>query len=138
MPTITESRALVRVEQLIRDTAADLRPVPTLELIPFMATPSRCPDHPAGYDAELVVTRAYWLNGIDAGHMMAVAQQVRASWERQGHVLTATGDLAAGHPDLAGQTRPDGFVLALVWAEGDRLYLAATSPCVRPDRDRSP
>lgn len=46
-------------------------------------------------------------------------------------MVTATGQ--PGHPDLEGKSTPDGYTLALVWAEGDNLYLAATSPCVVPD-----
>ncbi|MFC0555551.1 hypothetical protein ACFFHJ_32105 [Planotetraspora thailandica] len=69
---------------------------------------------------------------------MDVARQVMARWERQGHVIVGTGGMEIGRPNIAGESRPDGFILALVWAEGDDLYLAATSPCVLPDTTPEP
>lgn len=34
---------------------------------------------------------------------------------------------------MSAESRPDGYLLALTWAEGDKLYPGATSTCVWPD-----
>lgn len=127
--TITQSQATERVEGLIRNTAEVLEPQPRLELIPYSVTPNPCAYSADGLPERFTINRAYWLRGLPRDRSTDISRQVRARWEAQGHVITATG--RAGNPGLTGTTRPDGYTLALVWAEGDNLYLAATSPCVK-------
>jgi hypothetical protein len=129
-PTITQAEAYARVEQLIRDTASALTPKPRLELIPYGTAPAMCLDQ--GADERMVrVNRSYWLREIPASENMDISRQVRAHWEGHGHHITASG--RGDNPDLSGQSQPDGFLLALSWAEGDRIYLGATSTCVWPE-----
>ncbi|GII27054.1 hypothetical protein [Planotetraspora mira] len=137
--TITQAQALTRVEQLLTSTASVLDPGPRLELNTIFPTTSSCLDPgPAESSKQVVVSRAYWLRDVPASANMAIARQVMDHWKQQRHIITGTGGLETGHPHIAGESRPDGFILALGWAEGDRLYLAATSPCVWPDGTPEP
>jgi hypothetical protein len=137
--TITQTQALTRVEQLLTSTASALDPEPRLESNAIFPTSSRCLDPGlAESSKQVVASRAYWLRDIPAKQHIAIAHQVRDHWIQQGHVITGTGGVEAGHPNISGETRPDGFILALGWAEGDHLYLAATSPCVWPDGTPEP
>jgi hypothetical protein len=129
-PTITQAQALARVERLIRDTAAAITPAPRLELIPSSVPPSMCL-HDDESQEQVVISRSYWLRDIPQSDNMSISRQVRAYWEKQGHVIVAAGN--ANNPDLSGSSRPDHFNLALTWAEGDHLYLGAASTCVWPD-----
>ncbi|MFI6536081.1 hypothetical protein ACIBHY_26780 [Nonomuraea sp. NPDC050547] len=129
-PTISQDQATTRVEQLIRDTAAALTPTPRLELIPHDADECVHENEPPG---KISVSRAYWLRGIPKSANMDIARQVRAYWEAQGHRIVSTGGLDVGHPSIGGESRPDGFILALTWVAGDNLYLASTSTCVWPN-----
>ncbi|MBA2893566.1 hypothetical protein [Nonomuraea soli] len=124
----TQAEAVNRVEELIRKTADTLRPPPKLELIPYTVTPNPCAFSADGVPERYTVNRAYWLRGVPTDQLKRVADQVKAHWLAEGHVITASG--RAGHPDLAGVSHPDNYTLALVWAEGGSLYLAATSPCL--------
>ncbi|MFD1935875.1 hypothetical protein ACFSKW_30830 [Nonomuraea mangrovi] len=131
-PTMTQAQALDRVEQLIRETAAALTPQPRLELLPSSVAPHTCLDQGKS-ENQLVIYRAYWLRDLPRADNMNIARQVQAYWEKRGHVITATGGFHDGAPTVHGESRPDGFLLALVWAEGDDLYLASTSTCVWPN-----
>ncbi|GAA2354352.1 hypothetical protein [Nonomuraea africana] len=131
-PPLTQAQALARVDRLVHDTAAALTPKPRLELVASSVPFSACLDGGKS-ESQIVINRAYWLRDLPKSENMSIARQVRAFWERQGHVITSTGGWQVGHPSIGGESRPDGFVLALTWSAGDDLYLAATSPCVWPD-----
>jgi hypothetical protein len=136
---MTQSAALIRVEQLIKTTAAGLTPRPNLELVPYSVAPHPCIDHEAEVPGrQISINRQYWLRDVPATANMAIARQVMDHWKQEGHAVTSTGGFDVGHPSVGGMSRPDGFILALVWAEGDHLYLAATSPCVWPDGTPQP
>ncbi|GAA0356612.1 hypothetical protein GCM10009530_02220 [Microbispora corallina] len=135
--TLSEHEALDRIGALITSTAAVLRPHPRLEPLTLFTVPGRCQASDGGA-GRIVVSRAYWLREVPARDNVHVARQVVDEWTRQGHTLVGTGGFESGHPNVSALSRPDGFVLALAWAEGDHLYLAATSPCVRPDRTPAP
>ncbi|MEV0589527.1 hypothetical protein [Nonomuraea sp. NPDC050310] len=128
--SFTQQQALARVEQLIRDTAAEVTPRPRLELVPYGTEAEECPSD-AEANGRVTVNRAYWLRDVPRADLLRVSRQVRAAWERQGHRLIAAGD--GDNPDLSGESQPDRYTLALTWADGDQLYLAATSPCIWPD-----
>ncbi|MEU7892628.1 hypothetical protein AB0B45_07145 [Nonomuraea sp. NPDC049152] len=130
--TITQAEAIARVDQLIHDTAAALTPEPRLELMPISVPPSTCLDRGES-EGQVVINRKYWLRDVPNAENMNIARQVRAYWESEGHAIISTGGWQVGHPSIGGESRPDGFILALVWAEGDDLYLASTSPCVWPN-----
>ncbi|WP_214321456.1 hypothetical protein [Nonomuraea sediminis] len=133
--TITQDQATARVEQLIKDTAAALRPEPRLELIPHGTGPEEC-THDSEPPGKVTINRAYWLREIPKSENMNISRQVRAYWQAQGHRIVASGK--PDNPDLSGESQPDGFILALTWAEGDDLFLAATSTCVWPDGTAPP
>lgn len=130
--TVTHVQALERVERLIRQTAAALTPPAELELIPYSTPPNPCAWSEDGIPERFSINRKYWLRGLPGGGIVAAARQVHDHWEAQGHAITSTGGFETGHPSITGTSNPDGFVLALAWAEGDNLYLAATSPCLPP------
>ncbi|NUT42700.1 MAG: hypothetical protein HOV86_22210 [Thermoactinospora sp.] len=124
---MTQEEAVTRVEQLVRSTAAVLRPRPRLELLPYSVTPNPC-DYDDGEPSRFTVNRAYWLRDLPRESSADISRQIRAHWESSGHTITAQG--SADKPSLFGVSHPDNYTLALVWAEGDALYLAATSPCL--------
>ncbi|MCA2185227.1 hypothetical protein [Nonomuraea cavernae] len=62
-----------------------------------------------------------------------MARKIQQHWENSGYTITSVGGFDVGHPTINGISQPDGYTLALVWTEGDGLYLAATSPCLWPD-----
>lgn len=123
-PTMNRAHALTRVEELIQDTTQALTPRPRLEAMPSFNAPTGCLDD---NEQQIVVSRAYWLRDLPAPKNMAVSSQIRAHWESRGHRITASGG-----PGLNAETRTDGFLLALVWSEGDALYLGVSSPCITP------
>lgn len=130
-PATSQAQALARVEQLIRDTTAALTPVPRLDLIPYSVPPNPCAFSNDGMPERFTVNRKYWLRDVPKAEIASIARQVMTFWQQQGHAITSTGGFEVGHPSVGGKSRPDGYTLALVWAEGDNLYLAATSPCVK-------
>ncbi|MBA2893757.1 hypothetical protein [Nonomuraea soli] len=123
-PAINRAQALTRVEELIHDTTRALTPRPRLEALPSFNAPTGCLDDD---EHRVVISRAYWLRDVPATENMAVSRQIRAHWESRGHRITASGG-----PGLNAETRTDGFLLALVWSEGDALYLGVSSPCITP------
>lgn len=125
----TQRQATARVDQLIQGTAAAISPSPRLELIPYSVPPSTCLDESQSQD-KVIINRKYWLRGIPKSQNMAVSRQIRTYWETQGHRITGTG--RGDSPNLSGLSQPDHYILALAWADGDNLYLAATSPCATP------
>lgn len=131
--TTTQAQAIALAEELIHDTAAALRPTPRLELLPYSAAPNPCAFADDGLPERITVSRAYWLRDVPRVKPVTLAQQVQAHWQQQGHVIVSTGGFEVGHPSIGGKSTPDGYTLALVWAEGDNLYLAATSPCIWPN-----
>lgn len=131
---LTQSRATARVERLIRDTAAALTPQPQLEIIPVSVTPTACLDKSESLQ-KIVVGRSYWLRGVGRAQHMVVSRQVAEHWKEQGFQVIAKNG-RPDNPDLSGVTEPDKFILALTWASGDHIYLAATSPCVWPEAHR--
>ncbi|WP_327090017.1 hypothetical protein OIE66_05200 [Nonomuraea sp. NBC_01738] len=131
-PTITQAQADARVTQLIRDTAAALTPPPRLELVPHGTGANDCL-HDGEPEGKVVINRAYWLRDIPKSQSMNIGRQVKSYWEAQEHRIVSAGGWQVGHPNIGGVSQPDGYLLALVWTEGDNLYLEATSPCLWPD-----
>ncbi|GAB1822211.1 hypothetical protein [Herbidospora sp. RD11066] len=131
---LTQNRATDRVEKLVRDTAAALTPQPQLELIPVSVTPTACLDKSESLQ-KIVVSRAYWLRGVGKAQHMVVSRQVADYWKDLGYQVIAKS-AEPDNPDLSGVTEPDKFIVALTWASGDHIYLAATSPCVWPEAHR--
>lgn len=129
---LTSDQARSRAEELIRETTMALEPRPTLERIDYWDVATPCDFAEDGKASRFTVSRAYWLRDVPKDQQMKLSAQIQSRWEQMGHVITSTGRAQEGHPDLLGRSRPDGFVLALAWAEGDNLYLAATSPCLPP------
>jgi hypothetical protein len=135
---MTRSQATVRADQLVRETAKSIDAAPILELDETSAVPTPCLFSEDGVPERYSISRKYWLRNMPPRQHMDVSRQVRAYWQSRGHTITATGDDSAGNPNLAGESHPDGFILALAWAEGDNLYLAATSPCLAIPQPPSP
>ncbi|MDR8413019.1 hypothetical protein MTP10_30340 [Nonomuraea sp. 3-1Str] len=134
-PALSQSEAVARVEQLVRDTAGAVSPPPRLELIESSVPPHTClsGDQPQG---KVVVGRAYWLRDVPKGEQIALSQQISAHWQAQGHRITASGK--PGAIGVNAMSPSDGFILALTLTKEGELYLAASSPCVWPDGTPSP
>ncbi|MEV0588329.1 hypothetical protein [Nonomuraea sp. NPDC050310] len=101
-------------------------------MIASSVEPNACLDGDDG----VVMSRAYWLRDVPKGRTMELSRQVQAHWRKRGYTVTAVG--TGDNPELSGESTTDSFTLALGWAEGDDLYLAATSPCVTPDAPTAP
>ncbi|MFI6479272.1 hypothetical protein ACIBH1_15165 [Nonomuraea sp. NPDC050663] len=134
-PTLTQPQALSIIDKLIDQTTRTITPPPRLEALPSFSAPSGCQSEGTS-ENQVIVSRAYWLREIPKDQNMAVSQQIRAFWESQGHRIVAVGD--SGNPDLSGESQPEGFKLSLTWAEGDNLYLSASSTCIWPHGTPSP
>lgn len=138
-PTITETQAIARIDQLIRDAVATVKPRPTLDLFPPSLNPGQCLDPTdKGSEERVTITRSYYLRNIPQDRLVEAAEQVRAHWEKAGHVITGAYGFDTGRPDVSGRSRPDDFLLSLSWTEGDVLGIAATSPCIWPNGTPSP
>lgn len=138
-PTMTETQALARVEQLIKETAAVIKPKPRLDLYRPSLNPNSCLDPSDGGSKDrIVVNRSYYLRDIPQDQLAEVARQVKQYWEQQGHYIEG---IAQNDLDMSGRSRPDDFLLSLA-ATGDSgdilLGLAATSPCVWPNGTPEP
>src|SRR5262249_1627767 len=120
-PTLTKAQAVERVEQLIQQTTAMIDPKPSLEIIKTSLIDGHCLNDSKGRSQ---VSREYHLNGIPKDQLVAVADRVRAYWERQGHVIVGIG---RDKMSVTARSQPDDYYLALVHADEDRLYLGATS-----------
>ncbi|MEU8245923.1 hypothetical protein [Nonomuraea sp. NPDC048916] len=130
--SITEAEATSRVEALIHGTVEILKTHPTLQLVPYSATPTPCAFSNEGIPERYTIGRAYWLHKMPSEGLVDTAQQVVSSWRHDGHAITSSGGFDVGKPGVSATTA-DGYHLSLAWAEGDVLYLAATSPCLWPD-----
>lgn len=138
-PAITESQAIDRIEQLIHDAVARLKPKPELELYRPSLNPARCVGPTdQGSEERIVINRRYYLRGIPKEEAVAIAEQIKSQWEQQGHLVTSTHGFDIGRPDISGRSRPDDFLLSLSWTEGDRLGIGATSPCIWPNGTSHP
>ncbi|MGW5682131.1 hypothetical protein [Nonomuraea sp. NPDC003754] len=133
-PSVTEAQAVARVEQLIRATVAVIQPEPKLDLFLPSLNNARCVGATDGGSAErIMVNRRYYLRGIPKERFVDVANQVKAHWQEQGHVVTHVNGLETKEPDVSGRSRPDDFILSLSWTQGDVLGIGVTSTCIWPD-----
>ncbi|MEU7899174.1 hypothetical protein AB0B45_40760 [Nonomuraea sp. NPDC049152] len=131
---LNERQATERVEQLIRESVAVIRPQPSLELYRPSLNKNLCLGATDGGSEErVIITRTYYLRGLPKDRFVDVAQAVKAHWQEQGHVITQTRGLDTGEPEIAAQSRPDDFILSLSWTQGDVLGIGVTSTCVWPD-----
>ncbi|MFF5212736.1 hypothetical protein [Streptosporangium sp. NPDC000396] len=138
-PTMTEAQALARVEQLIKETAAVIKPKPRLDLYRPSLNPNSCLDPTdGGSEDRVVMNRSYYLRDIPQDQVAEVARQVKQYWEQQGHYVQGTSPNGL---NISGRSRPDDFLLSLAPTEDDHgivLGLAATSPCVWPNGTPEP
>ncbi|MFJ2029631.1 hypothetical protein [Streptosporangium sp. NPDC087985] len=138
-PTMTEAQALARVEQLIKETAAVIRPKPRLDLYRPSLNPNSCLDPTdGGSEDRVVMNRSYYLRDIPQDQVAEVARQVKQYWEQQGHYIEG---ISTNGLNISGRSRPDDFLLSLAPTDaGDDvvLNLASTSPCVWPNGTPEP
>ncbi|MFI6298995.1 hypothetical protein ACIBEJ_45920 [Nonomuraea sp. NPDC050790] len=134
-PTLTQTQAIGLIDKLINQTVRAITPKPRLEVLPSFNAPSGCAGEGAS-EEQIIVSRAYWLRDVPKDQNLAVSRQVRLFWQSQGHRIVAAG--GGGNLNLSGESRPEGFKLSLTWAEGDHLYLGASSTCIWPDGTPAP
>ncbi|MFE0145769.1 hypothetical protein ACFWY5_01400 [Nonomuraea sp. NPDC059007] len=129
-PTLSQTQAIALNDKLINETVQAVTPKPRLEVIASFNTPSGCLGEGAS-ENQIIVSRAYWLRDVPKDQNLAISRQIRVFWQSQGHRIVSMG--SNGNPDLSGESQPDGFRLFLTWAEGDDLFLGASSTCIWPE-----
>ncbi|MET8333314.1 hypothetical protein [Streptosporangium canum] len=138
-PTMTEAQALARVEQLIKETAAVIRPKPRLDLYRPSLNPNSCLDpSDGGSEDRIVVNRSYYLRDIPQNQVAEAAKQVKQYWEQQGHFI---GGVSADGLGITGRSRPDDFLFSLFATDDGNdvvLSLGASSPCIWPNGTPEP
>ncbi|SFI88858.1 hypothetical protein SAMN05216275_105280 [Streptosporangium canum] len=137
--TMTEAQALARVEQIIKETVAVVRPEPRLDLYAPSLNSNMCLDPTdGGSEDRIVVNRSYYLRGIPQGKISEVVGQIKKHWEQQGYYISG---VSANGRNMTGRSRPDDFLLSLLSAyDGDDVVLSmgASSPCIWPDGTPEP
>jgi hypothetical protein len=133
---MTPSQAAFYADQLLRDTAAALRPRPRLEFSEeFSDDAAPCPGGPdAG--RMVVVTRCYWLRGITGGQYADIGAQVLARWQRLNWVVTDVAGDGTTRPVVGAVAPPYAFRVWLEWSDtggSGLLSLNAASVCLWPD-----
>lgn len=138
-PTMTGEQAIDRVEELIKDAAAQLPPASRLEY--KSATDSFPCDDPTdlGPKGRIFVERDYWVRGLPPDHLDEHFHTLQRYWTDRGYEQTRFTTF----PNLVGwkmvHTTPDGFRISLSTTGGGKsLYLRSQSPCVWPDGTPEP
>ncbi|MEU7984495.1 hypothetical protein AB0B56_06475 [Streptosporangium canum] len=136
-PTMTQAEALVRVEQLIKETVAVIRPRPRLDLYRPSLNVNSCLDPTdGGSEDRIVIGRSYYLRDIPRYQVAEVARQVKQYWEQQGYYIEG---VSANGLNIAGHSQPDDFLISLAsTGNNDVLNLGVTSPCVWPNGTPEP
>jgi len=137
-PTMTKEEALARVQELINDTVAIIEPKPRLDVDPTTLKPYRCIGFVGDdWDGRIYVSRAYYLRGIprDKAKLAEISQKVVRHWQQRGHVIEG---VSKNGLNIAGRSKPDGFILSLSWTAGDVLMIGATSHCIWPNGTPEP
>ncbi|MFI6387485.1 hypothetical protein [Nonomuraea sp. NPDC050540] len=134
-PTFSQGQAIAINDKLISETVRAINPRPRLEVISSFNAPSGCLGEGASKN-QIIVSRAYWLRDVPKDQNLAISRQIRVFWQSRGHRIVSMG--SNGNPDLSGESQPDGFRLFLTWAEGDHIFLGASSPCIWPDGTPAP
>jgi hypothetical protein len=135
---MTPRQAAFYADQLLRDTAAALKPRPRLEFSQvFSNDAGACPGGPDA-DRMAVVTRCYWLRDITGQDHAAIGAQVLARWQRSGFVITDTAGAGTTRPVVGAVAPPYAFRLSLEWSQTGScgwLSLNAASVCLWPDEE---
>ncbi|MGV9774546.1 hypothetical protein [Streptosporangium sp. NPDC003464] len=136
-PTMTQAQALARVEQLIKETVAVIRPEPRLDLYRPSLNVNSCLDPTDGGSEErVVINRSYYLRDIPRDQVGEVARQIKQHWERQGHYIEG---VSKNGLNIAGRSQPDDFLISLAsTGDDDVLNLGASSPCIWPNGTPGP
>ncbi|WP_143020561.1 hypothetical protein [Sinosporangium album] len=137
--TITQQEALERIERLIKSAIAGVTPQPKLDLTQSSLNPQKCLDpSDGGPEDRIIVSRSYYLRGIPKENLTAVAEHVKKTWEAQGHQITDFRIVDNTMPVISGRSRPDDFLIALDWTQGDVLLIGANSTCIWPNGTPEP
>jgi hypothetical protein len=133
-PTMTEQQAAAHAEQILRDTAAVLRPKPTLEVYQPGSATGPCLDdtNPQSAQGRVIVNRTYWLRGIPQSSNATIGQQVLQYWKEKNWVITSTKGVGTAQPEITGLAKPYAFGINLEWSSDGSLSLAASSVCIWP------
>lgn len=136
---MTKQQAIVRAEQIIRATAAAIKPAPRLERYPSIVEETSCVDPTDGGSPDrTVIHRTYWLRGIPRDRNGDVARQIKAHWDGMGVRYSSEVSLDGSDPRISGYTQPDEFLVSLSTNAGDDMYVSATSPCLWPNGTPEP
>lgn len=137
-PTITKAQALVRIEQLVNETAGVIHPKPELELHRPSLNDGPCLDPTDGGSEErLVISRTYYLRGLpkDEDALRKIVIEVKAYWQEQGHYISGEHENGL---QLYGRSRPDDFLMSIGRVAGNVLSLGAASTCLWPNGTPEP
>lgn len=131
-PTIDQSQAEARIDQLIAQATGELDPEPELERFGDLDLLRRCVDpSDGGSEDRVVLSKRFWLRGIPKTKPNAsIAEQVMANLEKNGHKVYASSGLGTAKPEIFAASQPDDFRLSLTWNASGALSIGATSPCI--------
>jgi hypothetical protein len=129
--TMTRQQAIARVEQIIRATA--VKPTPRLERYPSVVEEASCVDPTDGGSPDrAVISRIYWLRGVQPGRNADAIRQIKAYWDSIGVKYSSEVSLDASDPKITGYTQPDEFLVSLSSNADSEIYIGTTSPCIWP------
>ncbi|ACZ88956.1 hypothetical protein [Streptosporangium roseum] len=136
-PAMTQAQALVRIEQLIKETVDAITPKPRLDLYRPSLNINGCFDPTdGGSEDRVVISRSYYLRDIAREQIAEVARQVKQHWEQQGHYIEGASKSGL---NISGHSQPDDFLLSLsLTGDNDVLGLGVTSPCIWPSGTPEP
>jgi hypothetical protein len=137
--TMTTQQVTVRIEQILRDTAAAISPEPQLKIVDYLSQSSTCVDPTDGGSSDrTVLNRHYRLVGIPADRKGDVGQQVKTYWESKGYEITSADRLSSNDPQITAFTKPDEFSISLTTSGDGSLGIGSTSPCFWPEGTPEP
>lgn len=131
-PTMTQSQATARIQQILQGTGPFISPRPRLEIDKRDTYTGPCLEEPPGHsDARVQISRAYVLQGVPKQANASVAAQVLHGWKSKGYKVS-TFRTGTSSPQIHG-TAGDNFLISLQSNSQGQLTIGATSPCLWPD-----
>jgi hypothetical protein len=133
-PSMTEQQAAAHAEQILRGTAGALNPRPTLEIYQPGSTTGPCLDdtNPQSAQGRVIVSRTYWLRGIEQGSNATIGEQVLKLWQQKGWVISSTEGIGTSSPQITGLAKPYAFRISLESSDNGALSIGASSVCIWP------
>lgn len=131
-PTISQSQAEARIDELIAQATEGLEPKPRLERFEGLNLLRRCQNpSEGGSENRIIVSKRYWLDGIPKKEPnVEITEKVVANLKKRGHDIYSSTGLGTDTPEVFVATRPDDFRMSLIGSADGSLSIGATSPCI--------